>query len=464
MIKTAINQINRKDRIVKIFKSADKSEKPELYQELVQHIAMKHIKKIFTESYADALEFLRGGYSQDFVIDMAVRILDKRLKDAAPIIADELGMVMEMAAEEGLADGGIGLKSIQRSVGLKKEYSMRKFIDIINEQNIFIIGAHAEKLTEEVRIAFRDQFKNEIILSNEDFAEQLSKILWRITDKDPKYWHTFADVYTEKVRNLGIVEQCEDPELNVEYFEVMAQIDVRTTEICRQMDGRIIPISHMTAQKKLILAADTLDKLQTAQHFFKKGETMLNKDTSLFNFDTSELPANVGIPPYHFGCRTTVVAFYPETFDANIKEPVGYETYNENFDETKPEDETNKRINQHNSMSVYTVWDKVWGRKIVLPEKTYNHVKDKHFTDLKGLKDAMANITEIAQSGYNRGDINAWTKNGYFISFRGGIIHTMFRPDNGYQYFKDESIIIGESIWEQLKSILKSGFTKIFTQ
>jgi hypothetical protein len=60
----------------------------------------------------------------------------------------------------------------------------------------------------------------------------------------------FATNATQKVKNLGVVNQLE--EMEAPFAEVVAQIDTRTTDICRQMNGRIIPTEHLKNQRNTI--------------------------------------------------------------------------------------------------------------------------------------------------------------------------------------------------------------------
>ncbi|MCL4233319.1 MAG: hypothetical protein KJ042_02255 [Deltaproteobacteria bacterium] len=58
----------------------------------------------------------------------------------------------------------------------------------------------------------------------------------------------------------------------------------------------MISVSHLTQQRDRILGAKTREQLKDAAAWPQP----LNP--------TTPLPANVGVPPYHYRCRTTLMA------------------------------------------------------------------------------------------------------------------------------------------------------------
>lgn len=75
-----------------------------------------------------------------------------------------------------------------------------------------------------------------------------------------------------------------------------AVMDDRTSAVCRSLNGRVISVSHLTQQRDRILGAKTREQLKDAAAWPQP----LNP--------TTPLPANVGVPPYHYRCRTTLMA------------------------------------------------------------------------------------------------------------------------------------------------------------
>lgn len=74
------------------------------------------------------------------------------------------------------------------------------------------------------------------------------------------------------------------------YVQVVAYLDENTTEICRQMHGRVIAIGEANQGNELVPDA----KEQKAAGYYK-------------GMSTSDIPKD--LPPYHYNCRTRVVPY-----------------------------------------------------------------------------------------------------------------------------------------------------------
>ena len=98
-----------------------------------------------------------------------------------------------------------------------------------------------------------------------------------------------------KAREIGRIAGFE--EAGITEVRVRAVMDAKTSPVCRSMNGRIIEIQHLTAQRDDILAAKTIDQLKNAAAWPTPQQG-----------PTKSLPHNVGIPPYHYRCRTTLMA------------------------------------------------------------------------------------------------------------------------------------------------------------
>jgi hypothetical protein len=78
-------------------------------------------------------------------------------------------------------------------------------------------------------------------------------------------------------------------------------MDVKTTPICRSLHGRLIPMAHLKAQLDKIVSANSV------------AATIAARDMTQTAPIYGNLPANIGIPPYHFNCRTSLLADYAAT-------------------------------------------------------------------------------------------------------------------------------------------------------
>ena len=143
--------------------------------------------------------------------------------------------------------------------------------------------------------------RNELVDRLEEFFRQ----------KEPKmrgYFDILADHNSTRIGEIGHVSGYE--RAGVEYAEVVAVLDERTSPICRHLHGRLIPMTALSAQKnKLLDAAKSLD-IEAA----KKAQPMLSGASAamaMLEPKTSGIVAQgIGMPPYHFRCRTTTVAYF----------------------------------------------------------------------------------------------------------------------------------------------------------
>ena len=141
-----------------------------------------------------------------------------------------------------------------------------------------------------------------------ELAARLERFL---TSKEPTmqgYFDLLADHNATRIAEIGHVTGYE--RAGVEYVEIVAVLDERTSPICRHLHGRIIPTSALSGQKERLLEAAKKLDMKAA----KKAQPMLSGASEaavLLEQKTSKIVAQgVGMPPYHFRCRTTTVAHF----------------------------------------------------------------------------------------------------------------------------------------------------------
>jgi len=150
-------------------------------------------------------------------------------------------------------------------------------------------------------------------LTRKQLAANMKKSLKSFVDKSDVYWEVLADHMLTKVQSMGNVSGYEEAE--IENTKVIAVIDAKTTPVCRKMHGRIIAVKVLSKQRdKIIKAAKKQDT-----ELVKKAQPMINGATKLPK-KTSDIVKKhgLGLPPYHFRCRTTTVAFFEKVTEYQI--------------------------------------------------------------------------------------------------------------------------------------------------
>lgn len=154
----------------------------------------------------------------------------------------------------------------------------------------------------------------------------------------PDMWAGMGGNYAQLVAANAIGRARSSAQLNVyeeagiTYAEVTAMLDERTSDICRCMDGQIIPVSDMQVHAARARQVATPEAIKDVSPFMRIGRTAQNKlelscggnpiaqieRSGVGNLDDrgamlqfvggSAMGANmVGPPPYHHNCRTTLV-------------------------------------------------------------------------------------------------------------------------------------------------------------
>ncbi len=133
----------------------------------------------------------------------------------------------------------------------------------------------------------------------EKLAEWMQEAMAGVHEAGKAYWELAADTAATKTRELGRIAGYE--QAGIEWVQVRARIDERTTPCCRSLHGRLIPLATIQRQRDQYLDAAGRGNLEAARSAWPMwdGSQAFGKD----------LPANVGLPPYHSRCRTVTVAY-----------------------------------------------------------------------------------------------------------------------------------------------------------
>lgn len=176
-------------------------------------------------------------------------------------------------------------------------------LDVLKSGNLYWIGNSWNVRTQDTLAkVLDDYFQNG--MTREGLAERMAQDLASVTQRSATYWEMLADHTATKTREIGRISGYE--RAGVTLVQVRAHLDQGTTEICRQMHGRIIPVSKMRGQANAYLAA-TARRDEVAA---KGAWLMAGDDVDLTDVADADLPDNIATPPYHFRCRTITVAYF----------------------------------------------------------------------------------------------------------------------------------------------------------
>ena len=175
-------------------------------------------------------------------------------------------------------------------------------LDVLKSGNLYWVGNSWNVRTQNNIAAILESYFTEG-MTREGLTQRLSEDFASMTDRSRAYWETLADHFATKTREIGRVSGYE--RAGISRVQVRAQIDENTSEICKQMHGRIITVDKMRAQADRYLAAVSRRNEADA----KDAWAMNGDDVDLEGVADEDLPADIASPPYHFRCRTVTVAY-----------------------------------------------------------------------------------------------------------------------------------------------------------
>jgi hypothetical protein len=177
-------------------------------------------------------------------------------------------------------------------------------LDVLKTGNLYWIGNSWNiKTQNNIAKILEDYFTEG--MTREGLTQRFAEDFAGMTERSRTYWELLADHTATKTREIGRVSGYE--RADIPRVQVRAQIDDGTTEICRQMDGRIIEVTKMRAQ-----VTEYLDAVSKRDEPRAKAAWALNsdEDVDLSDINDEDLDAAIASPPYHFRCRTITVAYF----------------------------------------------------------------------------------------------------------------------------------------------------------
>lgn len=128
-------------------------------------------------------------------------------------------------------------------------------------------------------------------------------------DKTNSYWELLANHTVTRSREFGRTSAYE--KAGVEFIKIFNPSP--ESEICKFLNGKIIPVSRVIEQRDKLLAADSVDKVKKIAPWFNDKQGVKYQNTKRYQ-GTNKVPKSVGLPPYHGNCKTTTVIAYANEF------------------------------------------------------------------------------------------------------------------------------------------------------
>lgn len=307
-------------------------------------------------------------------------------------IQAEAGAMFGINFREALRSGSTVLSRKAFDIGYKAAVnaSLRlpnlEAINIINDDFLFWTGNAYNELFSNDMAAIMDRHfkagstKRQLVDAFKDYFSAAK-------DFSDSKWGLLADTNVTRVAEIGHLAGYEDA--GVEYAQIVAVLDDRTSEICRHLHGRKIPVSAMARQRDGILEAVKRHDIGGIKRFqpMAHGEFFLNMAR------TSDLIADegIGLPPYHFRCRTTTVAYSePATYHEKVAQMA--------IDGDIPTKEATRLIDFARNGR--------WGTHKAVWEEQFGGDGEKHLTSFVHYKKHAGKVRASSMADYNNAAIN----------------------------------------------------------
>jgi len=175
-------------------------------------------------------------------------------------------------------------------------------LDILKAGNLYWIGNGWNVEVQNKLAKILDEYFREG-MTRESLTERMANDFATATNKSTVYWEMLADHTATKTREMGRVTGYDRARIDV--VQVRAQIDVKTSKICRAMHGRLIAVDRLRGQRDAYLDAMRRRDFDAARNSWR----MHGDADDLRDRPTSQLPSDTAGPPYHFRCRTITVLY-----------------------------------------------------------------------------------------------------------------------------------------------------------
>ncbi|MCK9185625.1 MAG: minor capsid protein [Candidatus Cloacimonetes bacterium] len=238
------------------------------------------------------------------IIDNSRHLLSQQLQDN---VADQLGKINTIAYKTATLEFGTSIGLHAGTYNIAQKATVNK----LTRQNLFWIGKHFGKDVDDKLVPLLDKALAEGY-TRAQAADSL-KDLFKNMNRNQDYWKAFAENAMTRTRSIATVEAMELH--GVAKAEIVAIMDDRTSPICQELHGRIIEVDKMITVKNQLLNLSTegrssdevKSEIQSIVPFLKDADVQAMG--ALSSSELQDAFPSVGLPPYHWKCRTTIISW-----------------------------------------------------------------------------------------------------------------------------------------------------------
>jgi hypothetical protein len=280
-----------------------------------------------------------------------------------------------------------------------------------------------------MRSEFNDKFQSRLMnitqkvfegeIPRAQMAAKLKEEFSNELKMDMSYFEGVSDHIISQSQNIARVNQAR--KYDAPFYKVVAIMDSKTSDICRSMNGRVIPAEHLERQANAITAAKSMAAKKAAATW--RNEPYLGR--------SDKMDASFGLPPYHFRCRTEVVPVWVDEYEI--------EGVKMKATQAPGKDEVLRHIDK-------TGVERILDSKAANGEHGLKYRLQKDGNLRQDIIKALNSIVAIAPKKGEANKMNAISQNGYFLVFDGVRLVTAYKHDDIKEYFKKQSVTLKQEI------------------
>lgn len=136
--------------------------------------------------------------------------------------------------------------------------------------------------------------------SREELGRILKDAMESRFGRSKYYYEGLANHIVTRSFNFGVLSGMQDA--GYDQYQITAVMDDRTTPICIEMNGKIFSVKRGMELAQALIDSEDPDDVKTVAPWKQP------KDLPDVGKNGDELDVGMALPPYHFNCRTTLVA------------------------------------------------------------------------------------------------------------------------------------------------------------
>lgn len=199
----------------------------------------------------------------------------------------------------------LGKYEVLKPLKIKLSFDVRDkgAVKILSKQNLFWIGEYyGENLKTKFDEITEGYFNSDKTIK--EIAEDFKQEFQDVTNQGERYFYDLAEHQTNTVRELGKVNGFVTA--GIEFYEIRAVMDDRTSDVCKRMNGVVFPVSRAIEYRDNILSLKDPEEIKKASPWLTPSQVQE------LPAENENLPPGLSVPPYHFRCRTLIVAHFKE--------------------------------------------------------------------------------------------------------------------------------------------------------